>query len=135
MNDGNSTTTRLLTLLNISATRAGKRKRTDEFVPSQKLNKRKSITSTSEPAAFGHENTTIAEETLPGETTNVPEPQDNTDDFESESMQFLCALPDSFSNVYKLSRMHMRGILVVSLMRLVEHPEPPWTVVLGRHQK
>lgn len=37
--------TRLLTLLNVSATKVGKRKRVDEFVPSEKLNrKRKSIT-------------------------------------------------------------------------------------------
>ncbi|KAJ7187894.1 digestive organ expansion factor [Mycena filopes] len=41
MNDADSTTTRLLTLLNVSATKAGsKRKWTDEF-PSEKLNKRK----------------------------------------------------------------------------------------------
>ncbi|KAJ7045868.1 digestive organ expansion factor [Mycena alexandri] len=41
MNDADSTTTRLLTLLNVSATKAGsKRKWTDEF-PAEKLNKRK----------------------------------------------------------------------------------------------
>ncbi|KAJ6625812.1 digestive organ expansion factor [Mycena sp. CBHHK59/15] len=42
MSDANSTTTRLLTLLNVSATKAGKRKWTvmDEF-PIEKLNKRK----------------------------------------------------------------------------------------------
>jgi len=44
MDDGNSTTTKLLTLLNVSATKIGKRKRTeDDFVPAEKLNKRKSI--------------------------------------------------------------------------------------------
>lgn len=43
MDDGNSTTTRLLTLLNVSATKIGKRKRVEEnFIPSEKLNKRKS---------------------------------------------------------------------------------------------
>ncbi|KAF9050338.1 digestive organ expansion factor [Panaeolus papilionaceus] len=43
MDDGNSVTTRLLTLLNVSATKVNKRKRTqDEFIPSVKLNKRKS---------------------------------------------------------------------------------------------
>ena len=45
MEDGNSVTTKLLTLLNVSATKIGKRKRVeDDFVPSEKLNKRKSIT-------------------------------------------------------------------------------------------
>jgi U3 small nucleolar RNA-associated protein 25 len=44
MDDGNSTTTKLLTLLNVSATKIGKRKRTkSDFVPAEKLNKRKSI--------------------------------------------------------------------------------------------
>ena len=44
MDDGNSTTTKLLTLLNVSATKIGKRKRTEgDFVPAEKLNKRKSI--------------------------------------------------------------------------------------------
>jgi hypothetical protein len=43
MEDGNSITTRLLTLLNVSATKIGKRKRTEQdFIPSEKLNKRKS---------------------------------------------------------------------------------------------
>ena len=43
MDDGNSITTRLLTLLNVSATKIGKRKRVEEnFIPSEKLNKRKS---------------------------------------------------------------------------------------------
>lgn len=44
MDNGNSVTTKLLTLLNVSATKIGKRKRTyeDHFVPSSKLNKRKS---------------------------------------------------------------------------------------------
>ncbi|KAJ7680675.1 digestive organ expansion factor [Mycena polygramma] len=42
MNDADSTTTRLLTLLNVSATKAGKRKWTAvDNVPSEKLNKRK----------------------------------------------------------------------------------------------
>lgn len=41
MDDGNSVTTKLLTLLNVSATKIGKRKRVDEFVHSEtKLNKR-----------------------------------------------------------------------------------------------
>jgi U3 small nucleolar RNA-associated protein 25 len=44
MDDGNSTTTRLLTLLNVSAVKTGKRKRDfNDSVPVQKLNKRKSV--------------------------------------------------------------------------------------------
>lgn len=44
MDDGNSVTTKLLTLLNVSATKIGKRKRTyeDHLGLSDKLNKRKS---------------------------------------------------------------------------------------------
>lgn len=43
----------LLTLLNVSATKAGKRKRIDEFVPAAKLNrKRKSITFATEPESI-----------------------------------------------------------------------------------
>lgn len=44
MDDGNSVTTKLLTLLNVSATKIGKRKWTyeDLFEPPAKLNKRKS---------------------------------------------------------------------------------------------
>ncbi|TFK18290.1 digestive organ expansion factor [Coprinopsis marcescibilis] len=44
IDDGTSVTTKLLTLLNVSATKIGKRKRPiEEFVPAGKLNKRKSI--------------------------------------------------------------------------------------------
>ncbi|KAJ6521901.1 digestive organ expansion factor [Mycena vulgaris] len=57
MSDPNSTTTRLLTLLNVSATKAGKRKWTavEEF-PAEKLNKRKT-------ARFTLEETSLSEET------------------------------------------------------------------------
>lgn len=44
IDDSNSTTTRLLTLLNVSATKAGKRKWNvvEDSAPAEKLNKRKS---------------------------------------------------------------------------------------------
>lgn len=42
MVDENTTTTRLLTLLNVSATKAGK-KEWEPYVPAVKLNKRKSV--------------------------------------------------------------------------------------------
>jgi hypothetical protein len=41
--DVDSTTTRLLTLLNASAVKPGKRKREEPPLPSEKLNKRKSV--------------------------------------------------------------------------------------------
>lgn len=54
MDDGNSITTRLLTLLNVSATKIGKRKRIEQdFIPSEKLNKRKSTGT--EPTASSSE--------------------------------------------------------------------------------
>lgn len=44
MDEYNAPATQLLTLLNISATKAGKRKRSEnDFIPAVKLNKRKSI--------------------------------------------------------------------------------------------
>ena len=47
MDDGNDITTRLLTLLNVSAIKTGKRKRTTfddpKSLPNHKLNKRKSV--------------------------------------------------------------------------------------------
>ncbi|KAI0358530.1 digestive organ expansion factor [Trametes cingulata] len=44
VDDPNATTTRLLTLLNVSATKAGKRKRTfEEAMPAEKLNKKRAV--------------------------------------------------------------------------------------------
>ncbi|KAH9484760.1 U3 small nucleolar RNA-associated protein 25 [Psilocybe cubensis] len=49
----NTVTTKLLTLLNVSATKIGKRKRfEDEFVPAEKLNKRKASISFAQPKAM-----------------------------------------------------------------------------------
>lgn len=68
MDDGNSVTTKLLTLLNISATKIGKRKRVgDDFVPAEKLNKRKSVTiATESPTekSLEQEDVTAEEEAL-----------------------------------------------------------------------
>ena len=50
MDEVNSTTTRLLTLLNVSAVKTGKRKRGfGDSIPVQKLNKRKSVLFTDVP--------------------------------------------------------------------------------------
>ena len=44
IDESSSTTTRLLTLLNVSATKAGKRKRVyEESKPSEKLNKKRAV--------------------------------------------------------------------------------------------
>ena len=62
MDDGNSVTTKLLTLLNVSATRIGKRKRVeDDFVPAEKLNKRKSISFAEPKATSEKENILLVE--------------------------------------------------------------------------
>ena len=59
--DSSSITTRLLTLLNVSATKIGKRKRIEEdFIPSEKLNKRKSNSASEEK-----ENDAAKESTAP----------------------------------------------------------------------
>lgn len=63
MDDGNSITTRLLTLLNVSATKIGKRKRPEQdFFPSEKLNKRKSPESNA--VSEEKENDTTKEEAI-----------------------------------------------------------------------
>jgi U3 small nucleolar RNA-associated protein 25 len=71
MDDGNSKTTRLLTLLNVSAIKAGKRKRTYEdqdLQPSVKLNKRKP-------------------DPIPVEKENENEEVENTEDLMMEERQ------------------------------------------------
>lgn len=62
---GNETTTQLLTLLNVSATKAGKRKWIlDDTKPSEKLNKRRSV-------QFGDAQEALAADAEPAE--GVPE--------------------------------------------------------------
>ncbi|GLB36998.1 putative utp25, U3 small nucleolar RNA-associated SSU processome protein 25 [Lyophyllum shimeji] len=78
INSDTSITTSLLTLLNVSATKAGKRKLTEaEFVPAEKLNKRKS-------ARFSELEPVIPEDgDTPGETKDVgedPALEDGPDD-------------------------------------------------------
>ncbi|KAF8070073.1 digestive organ expansion factor [Lyophyllum atratum] len=73
-----SITTSLLTLLNVSATRAGKRKLTEaEFVPAEKLNKRKSARFT-DPEPATSKDAIISEENMAVEEVLVPE--DGPDD-------------------------------------------------------
>ncbi|KII92564.1 hypothetical protein PLICRDRAFT_50928 [Plicaturopsis crispa FD-325 SS-3] len=50
MSDGSETTTRLLTLLNVSALKASKRKGVFDQVPSEKLNKRRAVQFIPEPS-------------------------------------------------------------------------------------
>ncbi|CAL1706732.1 unnamed protein product [Somion occarium] len=79
---GGETTTQLLTLLNVSATRAGKRKWTaDEAKPSQKLNKRRTTVQLEESSAV-----TLEVETAPGnpETIKANEEPEHVDEEEEE---------------------------------------------------
>ena len=90
MDDGNSITTRLLTLLNVSATKIGKRKRIEEdFIPSEKLNKRKST----EPNAEEKENDSAKEDdTVPatnGEDVKMKDEEQDADQNGSFQLQFL----------------------------------------------
>jgi hypothetical protein len=86
MDDGNSITTRLLTLLNVSATKIGKRKRIEQdFIPSEKLNKRKSTASSSEEKENDEEGTVLA--TI-GEDVEMEDEGQDTDpngSFQSQS--------------------------------------------------
>lgn len=89
MDDGNSITTRLLTLLNISATKIGKRKRIEQdFIPSEKLNKRKSTepnASSSEEKENDEEGTVLATN---GEDVEMEDDAQDTDpsgSFQSQS--------------------------------------------------
>ncbi|KAF9523468.1 digestive organ expansion factor [Crepidotus variabilis] len=84
MDDGNSVTTKLLTLLNVSATRVGKKKDFEEFVPSKKkLNKRKSsITFAESVSVFEKENagpTAISNEEKCSESTPVLDEEEKDD--------------------------------------------------------
>jgi U3 small nucleolar RNA-associated protein 25 len=92
MDDGNSITTRLLTLLNVSATKIGKRKRIEQdFIPSEKLNKRKS-TEPNTSSLEEKENGAAKEEgTVPainGEDIEMEDGEQDTDpngSFQSQS--------------------------------------------------
>lgn len=78
MEDGNSTTTQLLTLLNVSATKLGKRKWDAEKGPSEKLNKRKIVQL-------------IATEPPSGAAVEVPQPEEVLRE-ENDDLQGMCSL-------------------------------------------
>lgn len=89
MDDGNSVTTKLLTLLNVSATRIGKRKRgQDDFVPAEKLNKRKSISfaESIQPKATSEKENILLVESQNQSTVDPPEGDEveETADLEAE---------------------------------------------------
>ncbi|KAF8971254.1 digestive organ expansion factor [Flammula alnicola] len=88
MDHGNSVTTKLLTLLNVSATKIGKRKRVqEEFVPSEKLNKRKSISFTDTNTTSEKESTIAIEvekEIVVSKTDGQEEEVDETADGNAE---------------------------------------------------
>lgn len=82
MDDGNSVTTRLLTLLNVSATKIGKRKRIEQdFIPSEKLNKRKSTgTEPNASSSEEKENDAPKEGTVPAKNGEDVEMEDEVKD-------------------------------------------------------
>ena len=86
MDDGNSVTTKLLTLLNVSATKIGKRKRVDEFVHSEtKLNRRKSAT-TADPSPPTPEERETPKSTEKSEST-LPKKLDSTNESETAEVE------------------------------------------------
>jgi len=93
MDDGNSVTTKLLTLLNVSATKIGKRKRMfDEFVHSEKkLNKRKPSVA----FVTSDENTSAAEKEIPTDEENLSKEQDTV---EAEEVEGILRIPLLKSN-------------------------------------
>lgn len=121
MDDGNSVTTKLLTLLNVSATRIGKRKRPqDDFVPSEKLNKRKSITFAKTPIEKPNEDAMDAEKDTAESSVDVAmdEQEEGADPGDEGTANILKCAPGLFSNCYlqKLypPMMAMRVILVLT---------------------
>ncbi|KAG5643388.1 hypothetical protein DXG03_001002 [Asterophora parasitica] len=86
----NSITTSLLTLLNVSATKAGKRKHADEFVPSEsKLNKRKSAQfSEPEPAASNNESETTENNADAAEKTTQDDAGDDAEAGDGYELHF-----------------------------------------------
>jgi U3 small nucleolar RNA-associated protein 25 len=87
MDDGNSVTTKLLTLLNVSATKLGKRKRIceDHLAPSDKLNKRKSASFAKPTPELEEEETKAPEDVGMDVEGNGEETHDVADDVEDDS--------------------------------------------------
>ena len=95
MDNGNSIATRLITLLNVSATKIGKRKRAEQdFIPSEKLNKRKSTEPTrSASSSEEKENDPAKEEgtvlATSGEDIEMEDEAQDTDPNSSFQSQFF----------------------------------------------
>jgi U3 small nucleolar RNA-associated protein 25 len=91
MDDGNSVTTKLLTLLNVSATKIGKRKRIfDEFVHSEKkLNKRKPSVA----FVTSDENTSAAEDAQKNIPTNKEHISTEQETVEAEEVEGILRIP------------------------------------------
>jgi U3 small nucleolar RNA-associated protein 25 len=97
MDEVNSTTTRLLTLLNVSAVKTGKRKRGfGDSIPVQKLNKRKSVlfadVSNDEQKSVAPNVTAGAEDTIDNAETQV-EQKDSMEDNESQCVDGFSSRP------------------------------------------
>jgi U3 small nucleolar RNA-associated protein 25 len=91
MDDGNSVTTKLLTLLNVSATKIGKRKRIfDEFVHSEKkLNKRKPSVA----FVTSDENTSAVEDAQKKTPTDEEHLSKEQDTVEAEEVEGILRIP------------------------------------------
>ncbi|RDX42707.1 digestive organ expansion factor [Lentinus brumalis] len=97
IDDSSSTTTRLLTLLNVSATKAGKRKRTyEDSKPVEKLNKRRAV-----QFAAVDGNTEQAASTAEAEVVGEPEPKKVAEVEEEE--EELETTADSYETHFGLS--------------------------------
>ncbi|OBZ70628.1 hypothetical protein A0H81_09177 [Grifola frondosa] len=104
IDSGSSPTTRLLTLLNVSATKAGKRKRTfEDSKPTEKLNKRRAVqfaaagedndASSAEQCIESQEQETSVETATERDEEDLEDgPQDKTDPYEEHfgAKSMLC---------------------------------------------
>jgi U3 small nucleolar RNA-associated protein 25 len=89
MDHRNSITTRLITLLNVSATKIGKRKRAEEeFIPSEKLNKRKSAEPNATPSENKENDATNEDGIVPTENGEDVEMENEADAESNGSFQF-----------------------------------------------
>lgn len=114
-----STTTRLLTLLNVSATKANKRKRPEESQPTVKLNKRRTIQFDSSspehdagPSSTGQVQVQESAESVP---ENVGDDVEAAEEGDGTGTPFAAQTVDPIIAILQtLRKIHMKLILVRS---------------------
>jgi U3 small nucleolar RNA-associated protein 25 len=118
MDDGNSITTKLLTLLNVSATKVGKRKRTyeDHLGLPDKLNKRKS-TSFVEPTPEVDEKAgeKAVEDVDMEVEADVAEEEQGVDDDEEDESMYVQIFTLMNVLIKQTLRIHTRNTLEITL--------------------